>query len=173
LNVESGKIQTATSTTSVAGLNIPHGTAPTAPVNGDIWTTTSGVYAQINGSTVGPFDTSKTESFGLVISGNPIKTGFKVYRMIPTGGTITKVTVLADTTGSIVVDIKKCVYSGFPTTTSICASAKPTLSSAQKSVDSTLTGWTTAFSAGDIFEFYVDSVSTVTFVSVIVNYEES
>ena len=40
----------ATSTTS-AGLNVPHGTAPTTPVNGDIWTTTTGFFARINGAT--------------------------------------------------------------------------------------------------------------------------
>lgn len=173
LNIESGKLKTAAATSSTAGFNIPHGTAPDSPVNGDIWTTTEGFYARINGSTVGPFDVSKKESFGIVISGNPITTGFKAYRRIQTGGIIKKVTVLADVSGSIVVDIKKCNYAGFPVTTSICASAKPTLSSAQKSEDVALTGWTTAFLEGDIFEFYVDSVSTVTFVSVIVDYEES
>lgn len=41
-------------TTTVAPLNIPHGSAPSAPVNGDIWTTTAGLYVRINGSTVGP-----------------------------------------------------------------------------------------------------------------------
>jgi len=42
---------------SVAGassLRIPHGTAPTSPVNGDIWTTTAGLFVRINGVTVGP-----------------------------------------------------------------------------------------------------------------------
>jgi hypothetical protein len=42
---------------SVAGkasLRVPHGTAPTAPVDGDIWTTTAGLYVRINGGTVGP-----------------------------------------------------------------------------------------------------------------------
>ncbi len=43
------------STTSAASLRTPHGTAPTSPVNGDLWTTTAGMFAQINGSTVGPF----------------------------------------------------------------------------------------------------------------------
>lgn len=35
-----------------AGLRVPHGTAPSSPVNGDIWTTTSGVFARVNGATV-------------------------------------------------------------------------------------------------------------------------
>jgi hypothetical protein len=42
---------------SVAGsssFRIPHGTAPSSPVDGDIWTTTAGLYVRINGATVGP-----------------------------------------------------------------------------------------------------------------------
>jgi hypothetical protein len=43
------------STTGVSSLNVPHGSAPSSPVNGDVWTTTSGMFARINGGTVGPF----------------------------------------------------------------------------------------------------------------------
>lgn len=50
-----GEIITAASATANAGFNLPHGTAPSSPVNGDLWTTTAGVYARINGTTVGPF----------------------------------------------------------------------------------------------------------------------
>jgi hypothetical protein len=39
------------STTSLASLNIPSGTAPSSPVNGDIWTDVSGYYTRINGTT--------------------------------------------------------------------------------------------------------------------------
>lgn len=42
------------SSTAAASLCLPHGTAPTSPVNGDIWTTTAGLYVRINGATVGP-----------------------------------------------------------------------------------------------------------------------
>lgn len=42
-------------TATRATLNIPHGIAPSSPVDGDIWTTAAGgLYVQINGSTVGP-----------------------------------------------------------------------------------------------------------------------
>jgi len=41
-------------TTSLAALNIPHGSAPTSPVNGDVWVTSAGLYVRINGVTVGP-----------------------------------------------------------------------------------------------------------------------
>lgn len=43
-----------TFTPSIAGsayLNVAHGVAPSAPVDGDIWTETTGVYAQVNGVT--------------------------------------------------------------------------------------------------------------------------
>ena len=54
-----GKVTSATSANpGTAGLNIPHGTAPGTPANGDIWTTTGGLYAYINGSTVGPYISS-------------------------------------------------------------------------------------------------------------------
>ena len=47
-----GPVLISASTTSRAGLNLPHGTAPTTPNNGDIWTTTTGVFARINGTTI-------------------------------------------------------------------------------------------------------------------------
>lgn len=37
-----------------AGFNLPQGAAPTAPVNGDLWTTSAGLFVRIAGSTVGP-----------------------------------------------------------------------------------------------------------------------
>lgn len=39
-------------TTAVSSLRIPHGAAPTSPVNGDAWTTTAGVFVRVNGATV-------------------------------------------------------------------------------------------------------------------------
>jgi hypothetical protein len=63
-----GKISTVASATGAAGLNLPHGAAPTSPVNGDLWTTTGGLYAQINGSTVGPYGTGGSGGVGTVTS---------------------------------------------------------------------------------------------------------
>ena len=51
----SGKVSGPAATTSLASFNAPHGTAPSSPTNGDIWTTTAGLYARINGATTGPF----------------------------------------------------------------------------------------------------------------------
>lgn len=109
---------------------------------------------------------TQTLTFVVDGGGSAITTGSKGYVEVPFDCTINRVTLLADQSGSIVVDIKKVSYASFPTTASICASAKPTLSSAQKSQDATLTGWTTAITAGDILEYNVDSASTVTRVTV-------
>lgn len=114
-------------------------------------------------------------SVGITIDGggSVITTGSKGYITVPYSGIITEVTLLADVSGSIVIDIKKSTYSGFPTTTSICASAKPTLSSAQKSNDATLTGWTTTITAGDVLEFNVDSATTLTRVNLVLKVDKT
>lgn len=44
----------AAGTTGLSSLRVPHGAAPTVAVDGDLWTTTAGLYVQINGVTVGP-----------------------------------------------------------------------------------------------------------------------
>lgn len=48
-------IQANATSTSAASINLPHGTAPSSPNNGDCWTTTTGLFCYINGSTVGPY----------------------------------------------------------------------------------------------------------------------
>ncbi|KKM13587.1 hypothetical protein LCGC14_1714720 [marine sediment metagenome] len=95
--------------------------------------------------------------------GSAITTGEKGHLEIPFACTINQVTMLADQSGSIVVDIWKRVYADFPPTNtqSITASAVPTVTTAVKSQDSTLTGWTTAIAAGDILAFNVDSVTDI------------
>jgi hypothetical protein len=49
-----GTAITLASAAAKSGLRIPHGAAPTSPTNGDMWTTTAGLYVRINGATVGP-----------------------------------------------------------------------------------------------------------------------
>jgi len=51
LTMVAGKaIKTAASAAASAGFNLPHGAAPSAPVNGDMWSTTAGIFARINGA---------------------------------------------------------------------------------------------------------------------------
>jgi hypothetical protein len=99
--------------------------------------------------------------------GSAITTGQKGHLRIPFDCEIQSVTLLADQTGSIVIDIWKDTYANFPPTDadSITASAPPTISSAQKSEDTTLTGWTKTINAGDILAFNVDSITSITRVT--------
>jgi hypothetical protein len=88
-------------------------------------------------------------------------TGYKRRIIAPFSGTITGWTITANASGSATFTIKKSDYATFPTTASIVASAKPTLTSAQKAISTTLTGWTTTVTKGDILECYLDTVATV------------
>lgn len=86
---------------------------------------------------------------------------------IPFACTITEWTLLADASGSAVIDIWKDTYTNYPPTVAdtITGSAKPTISAATKGQSSTLTGWTTTISAGDTLRFNVDSASGVSRVT--------
>ncbi len=99
--------------------------------------------------------------------GADITTGTKLRVQFPQAMTITGVTMLADVSGSIVVDIWKDTYANYPPTVAdnITANAKPTISAAIKSQDRTLTGWTTAITKDDILLFNVDSASTITLLT--------
>lgn len=101
--------------------------------------------------------------------GSAITTGEKGCLQIPYALTITDATLLADQSGSIVIDVWADSYANYPpdNTDSITASAPPTLSAADKSTDATLTGWTTSVSAGDVLCFNVDSASTVERVTIV------
>jgi hypothetical protein len=91
----------------------------------------------------------------------------KGYIEVPFACTITAVRLLADVSGSIVVDIWKDTYANYPPVDadSITAAAVPTLAAAIKYQDTTLTGWTVTVAAGDILGFNVDSAATVKIVT--------
>ncbi len=111
------------------------------------------------------------DSLGTTIDGggSVITTGLKGFISVPYSCTINSVVMLADQTGSVVVDIWKTPYASFPPTitNSITASDQPTISSAQKSQDTTLTGWTTTVNAGDTIAFNVNSASSITRLNLI------
>lgn len=83
-----GRILTAASATGGSGFRAPHGAAPTSPTNGDIWTTTSGLFARINGSTVGPFvaSASVTGFTSSLNTASPNNTT-NASRLLASGGT--------------------------------------------------------------------------------------
>lgn len=101
-------------------------------------------------------------SFVIDGGGSAITTGQKGHFAVP-AGEIVEVVLLADVAGSVVLDLWRDSYANYPPVVgdSICASAKPTLSSAIKAQDVTLTGWTTTLAEGDILAVQVDSAATV------------
>jgi hypothetical protein len=111
-------------------------------------------------------------SFGITIDGGGsiISTGVQGDVVIPYPMTISSWTLIADQVGSIVIDVWKDTYTNYPATQSdsITGSAKPTLSSSIKNQSSTLTGWTTNVNSGDIIRFNVDSVSTITKATLVI-----
>jgi hypothetical protein len=100
--------------------------------------------------------------------GVALTTGIKGDVLIPFNATITEWSLLADQTGSAVVDIWKDTYGNYPPTSgdSITGSAKPTITSSNKGQSSTLTGWTTTINAGETLRFNLDSVSTIQRLSI-------
>jgi hypothetical protein len=64
---QNGKVNTIPAeATNGAGFNVPHGVAPTTPVNGDVWTTTTGLFMRQNGTTKQYVDQDGTQN----INGN-------------------------------------------------------------------------------------------------------
>jgi hypothetical protein len=107
----------------------------------------------------------KLGSIEVIIDGGgaAITTGIKSDIEVPFNCTITAVTLLADQTGSIVVDIWKDTYANYPPTDSdsITSASVPTISTATNSQNTTLSGWTTTVTAGDTLRFNVDSCTTI------------
>jgi len=123
--------------------------------------------SQLTSSQVPTAVKTRTIEFIIDGAGSAIATGIKGDIEVPFAGTITAARLFADQSGSIVVNIWKDTYANFPPTVGdkITASAPPTISTATKSQDTTLTGWTTSITAGDILRFNVDSATTITRVT--------
>lgn len=100
--------------------------------------------------------------------GSAITTGVKGDIMIPFNCTVLGWDIVADTSGSIVIDVWKDSYANFPPTVAdtIAGTEKPTLSSAVKNQDTSLSSWTTTLTRNDWLRFNVDSATTVTRVTI-------
>lgn len=188
LTVSTGDLRVTTAGTNTASVVTVGGTQTltnktlTTPTIGDF---SNATHNHSNNAGGGQLDDNalvstadvKIASVGVTIDGggSAITTGVKGYIMVPYNCTINSVTMLADQSGSIVVDIWKDTYANFPPTVAdtITASAKPTISAANKSQDATLTGWTTTITAGDILAFNVDSATTITRLNLILKVTKS
>lgn len=89
--------------------------------------------------------------------------GDKNFFEVPFDCVVTAWRLVADQSGSIVIDVWKDVFASFPPAVAdtIAGSEKPTLSSARSNEDTNLTTWTTALTDGDWLAFNIDSATTV------------
>lgn len=142
--------------------------SPSSGGTGSSTIPTTGQVPLGSGSTYTP--TSLYIDCGILIDGasSVLQTGDVGQFTCDFVGTIQSVTILGQSaTGSCVFNIYKSSYANYPTMTSIVASAKPTVTSAYKSQDTTLTGWTTSVSTGDVVKFTLESVTNFTQLSII------
>lgn len=137
---------------------------------GDFEELTTGAQLAISTTTI---KTKEAWTFIFDGGGVALTTGLKGFFQTAFAGTITQWRLLsidaAMTSGSIVVDIWKDSFANRPPALAdtITASAKPTISTNTGNSSSSLTGWTTTFSAGDVFAFNVDSITSLTRVQLI------
>jgi hypothetical protein len=136
-------------TTPVITLNVPTASA-----------TNRGVLSSAN------WTSFATRTFGAVFDGggSVLTVGTTVDVIFPVALTITSWTMLADVSGSAVIDLWKDTYANYPPTIAdtITGSTIPTITTAIKNTSSTLTGWTITVNANDIIRFNVTSATTIT-----------
>lgn len=110
--------------------------------------------------------TTGTITFVIDGGGSTITTGIKGDLTIPFACTINEWTLIADQSGSIIVDIWKDTYANYPPiaadsiigTTGTPTPVKPTITTATKGQSSSFTNWaTTTINAGDTLRFNVDA----------------
>lgn len=134
---------------------------PTAdPVANQIWwfgTTTS------NESAIGLSYVYDAIEFVIDGGGSAIAANVQMDLEIPFGFEITAWTVLADQSGSIVIDVWKDTYANYPPTVAdeMAASNHPTITTSTKGQDTSLTWTSTTVTANDIIRINVDSCTTI------------
>lgn len=123
----------------------------------------SAQFSGIVGATVGLNTTPR----GLVAiidgGGATIATGIRGELYVPFDCTISAAVLLADQVGSAVLDIWRIPIASYPPTiaNTIVASDPPTISSAQFSIDTALTGWETQLNKGDTLIYKVVSCTSI------------
>jgi hypothetical protein len=109
------------------------------------------------------------DTLGFFIDNTPddVSTGSKGYKQVPYDCEFTEWSVFAGETGSMQVDVRKSNYNTYPSFTSVVGGDYPTLSSQIKNRNTGITAWT-GLSAGDLYEFTINSNTGVKKVGVFV-----
>lgn len=131
-------------------------------------TNVTGAY-RVNGQVVASVNATTTDiAFVINDGGSVLATGVKGDLVIDFACTITGWTLLADTAGSVTVNVWKIGYASYPPTASnsIVGATPPTITGTIKAQGG-VGGWTTAIVAGDTLRFNVDSCSGIARVSLI------
>jgi hypothetical protein len=106
-------------------------------------------------------DDIRSLTLGFDGGGATLSSSANMEIVVPFACTILGWTLVADQSGTLVLDVLRSTYAEYPTMSSLCGGSKPSLSSAQKNTDSTVSGWTTALAANDILRLHVDSVTSI------------
>lgn len=135
-----------------------------------VWLVSDGTGWQVQSKTFAGVN-ARTTALEFVIGNGVVEidTGIAGDLFIPFACTIVAAYAFADQSGSVVVDVWADTQANFPPTDAdtITASAPVTISTATNSSDTTLSGWTTAISAGTILRFNVDSVTDIQRVTIV------
>jgi len=180
LNGTSG-INGSNGTSGLSGSSGTSGRNGTSGINGSNGTSGRNGTSGINGlnGTSGLNGTAGTSgqaigTLNIIVDGRGavITTGIKGDYEFPFNATINSWTLVADQTGSIVIDLWKDTYINFPPTIAdtITGTEKPTLTSSIKNQDLSLTTWNTSISAGNIIRVNVNSVTTITRATLSIKY---
>jgi hypothetical protein len=121
--------------------------------------------SSISGTNTGDMHTP-TAIWGDCVQASSVVAGTVSYVRVPYGGTIRSWSLVATVASTATFDIWK-LNAALPTVTNtITASAKPSLTTATTNFSATLTGWTTAVTAGDVFGFRLDTLTSGTPTSI-------
>lgn len=154
----------------IEGSNVTLVVADNAPDDRiDVTITASGGGGPVPPDSIGDVEIDKTAPYQniarktltfTVQASDPVTTGRKGnYLLVPADMTVVEWSVVADVSGTIVLDVWQVNNAGFPPTVanSIVAAAPPQLSAAQRATGTTLTGWTTALTFENWLAFAVTS----------------
>lgn len=148
-------MQAPAPTASATSLNLPHGTAPSSPANGDVWTTSSGLFVRINGVTYGPLGEVMLPFF----QSGTLTTGTGKGRIyLERAGVITGVRAsvgTAPTGASIICDLNKNGTTIFSTQAN-----RPTIAASGFTSGRVTTMDVTSVAAGDYLTLDIDQIGS-------------
>jgi hypothetical protein len=97
---------------------------------------------------------------------NFIETGFKGYFEATSSMSISGWNIVANKTGTFLIDLYRTTYSSFENFSSIITGIPPSLNNQNKSYGNIITGWNVSVSRGDILEFVVKGCTGINKINV-------